>query len=411
MCRKLTPLVAVFDGTATLETGQGNAGNVITIKGDNGWTAHYYHVNNDSPGTDDGKGTENYAFAPGLKTGDRVYAGQFVGWSGDSGNAESTAPHLHFELWHQDTKACYNAYPSLYASKRLDTPLTYLPYPELTAGKDMVRLDGYVKVLDKDRNVLVLDLLATQTGDAQPTPVLTPERRYIRCTDAPRFSMLESGELRKMNDLAIGQRVTVFATDAPKGQANNLARAWVLDPEPVAAVTRPTRPNPNQTQTTPQNNQKPTSGTGGITFSSGEDPLVKGSAAISTSHQTDVLLKEINTYRKANNLPALSADKTLNDTAFTHSVRMMEGDFFDVFDSRTGRSASDYAKSAGYTARVRAMVSSKSDLQAVAKEIVSLYADILKDKTVKTLGVGFAYLDYDPGKSTVRNYWTVLFGE
>src|SRR5690606_15233238 len=143
-----------------LETAQGNAGNVISIKGDNGWTAHYYHVNNDRPGTDDGQGTTDYAFAPGLISGQRVRAGQFVGYVGDSGNAEGTSPHLHFELWHTETNVCFNADPSLNAAKKIESPLLFLPFPEVTAGKDMVRLDGYVRQLDLARNVLVVDLAA-----------------------------------------------------------------------------------------------------------------------------------------------------------------------------------------------------------------------------------------------------------
>jgi hypothetical protein len=43
-------------------------------------------------------GTFEQAFAPGLAVGQRVWAGQFLAFMGDSGNAEGTSPHLHFEM-------------------------------------------------------------------------------------------------------------------------------------------------------------------------------------------------------------------------------------------------------------------------------------------------------------------------
>jgi len=102
---KMTPLIAPFDGVVTSikrETTVGS-GNYLTIAADEhsraaGWAVVFIHVNNDTPGTDDGKGTANWAFPAGNAPGARVLAGQLVAWRGDSGNAEGTGPHLHFEL-------------------------------------------------------------------------------------------------------------------------------------------------------------------------------------------------------------------------------------------------------------------------------------------------------------------------
>ncbi|MES2459770.1 MAG: 3D domain-containing protein [Armatimonadota bacterium] len=101
MAPKMRPLIACFAGTVTLRSNQGSAGNWITLHGtgaSTGWRAEYMHLNNDTPGTNDGLGGDRYAFAPGLKSGDSVMAGQFLGFVGNSGNAEAAGSHCHFEL-------------------------------------------------------------------------------------------------------------------------------------------------------------------------------------------------------------------------------------------------------------------------------------------------------------------------
>lgn len=115
-----TPLVAAADGTVTSLTWSttGLSGNSLTITDADGWRYVYIHLNNDAPGTDDGSNVYDRAFADGIAKGQKVKAGEVVGYLGDSGNAESTSPHLHFELRRPDGSVV-NAYSSLRAARTL----------------------------------------------------------------------------------------------------------------------------------------------------------------------------------------------------------------------------------------------------------------------------------------------------
>lgn len=111
MAPKLSPVFAVADGVIT-KLGDGpRSGNIIMIDHGNGFDSWYMHLNNDDPGTDNGRGGAEWAFAPGLEEGSTVLAGQFIGYVGDSGNAEGTDPHTHFEL-HFNNRPI-NPYPYL----------------------------------------------------------------------------------------------------------------------------------------------------------------------------------------------------------------------------------------------------------------------------------------------------------
>jgi len=117
MAAKMTPVVAAHDGVVTMVNGSGNQSWVdsygrcctLHITHSDGWESVYIHLNNDTPGTDDGQG---WGIAPDIGIGSRVSAGQVIGYVGDSGNAEGTAPHVHFELYDSEGIAV-DAYNSL----------------------------------------------------------------------------------------------------------------------------------------------------------------------------------------------------------------------------------------------------------------------------------------------------------
>ena len=99
---KMVPLIAAADGVVSWMRHDTVRGNNLDITDAEGWTYHYVHINNDTPGTDDGANSFEFAFSPGIERGAVVRAGQIVGYMGDSGNAESVGPGLHFEISRPD---------------------------------------------------------------------------------------------------------------------------------------------------------------------------------------------------------------------------------------------------------------------------------------------------------------------
>lgn len=76
-----TPIKAAADGIVTHAGWGGGYGNYIEIKHKNGYTTRYAHLSK---------------FEKGLKTGNKVYAGQNIAKGGNTGIG--TGPHLHFEV-------------------------------------------------------------------------------------------------------------------------------------------------------------------------------------------------------------------------------------------------------------------------------------------------------------------------
>lgn len=111
MSPKGLEVLAVADGTVVGLKNGPLSGYYIRLVHDGGWESWYMHLDNDSPGTDDGRGGPETAYAEGLEIGDRVRAGDVIGYVGDSGNAEWAGSHTHFEL-HIGGRAV-NPYPYL----------------------------------------------------------------------------------------------------------------------------------------------------------------------------------------------------------------------------------------------------------------------------------------------------------
>ncbi|MDJ0792283.1 MAG: M23 family metallopeptidase [Acidimicrobiia bacterium] len=122
---KGVPVVAAYDGTVRYVNWSSDPGNLnphrcctMSIDHPGGWSTVYIHLDNDTPGTDDGQG---WGIAPGIVPGVEVRAGQLIGWVGDSGNAEGVYPHLHWEVVSPDGHV--NPTPHADSATRISEPI------------------------------------------------------------------------------------------------------------------------------------------------------------------------------------------------------------------------------------------------------------------------------------------------
>lgn len=115
---RLQPILAAEDGVITgIVENHRTAGWGVRLDGSSGWQYRYYHLNNDTPATDDGLVPAEWILAPGIGLGSTVAAGQVIGWMGDSGNAETSVPHLHFEVHRPGAREPINPFPSVQAAE------------------------------------------------------------------------------------------------------------------------------------------------------------------------------------------------------------------------------------------------------------------------------------------------------
>ena len=187
MAPKHTPLLAVADGEISFVAyPERDWGMAIYLRANDGYEYRYLHVNNDRPGTDDHSALPWYAYATDITEGARVRAGQIIGWNGDSGNAEGTSPHVHFEM-RDPSRNLMNPFPYVQTAQILRVPQPpmqqtneVLPYGELAMGGNIAvgnfdtdsRLEfataprrgggPHVRLFDDNRNTMPIGFYAYQ---------------------------------------------------------------------------------------------------------------------------------------------------------------------------------------------------------------------------------------------------------
>ena len=112
-----TPLLASENGVIA-NVGTGSLGGIkLWVYGESGTRYYYAHL---------------IAYADGITDGTPVRAGDIIGYVGNTGNAISTPPHLHYEI-HPDGGAAIDPYPLLHAVDMIDGE-TVLPNPLAEPG-------------------------------------------------------------------------------------------------------------------------------------------------------------------------------------------------------------------------------------------------------------------------------------
>ena len=79
-----TPVAATVDGTLVLTGYSAYSGNKVTVRTDGGW----YHFN-----------CHLDSIAPGMVNGNRVKAGDIIGYVGSTGTASNGVVHLHYSIY------------------------------------------------------------------------------------------------------------------------------------------------------------------------------------------------------------------------------------------------------------------------------------------------------------------------
>jgi len=159
MAPKMTPVVAADDGVVKYVNWSWTEAGIdpsrcctMVIQHTDGFQSWYLHMNNDTPGTDDGLG---WGIAPGIVPGVSVYKGQLIGWVGDSGNAEATGPHIQFE-YHDPNGTVLNPMPYLDGAQVISAPIEAVQYT--------LDYSDFTNIVSPTQSQLVIDAASTDVA-------------------------------------------------------------------------------------------------------------------------------------------------------------------------------------------------------------------------------------------------------
>ncbi|MBB4079787.1 murein DD-endopeptidase MepM/ murein hydrolase activator NlpD [Lewinella aquimaris] len=151
-----TPLLAVADGRVSSTKVGGLGGKTVWLRDGEGRGLTYYYAHLDSQL---------------VRTGQSVRRGDTVGLVGNTGNARTTPPHLHFGIYRNGARDPYSYLTGPdEAAGTVSYPLTEAPDAVPERGKHYLRRSP-----ERDRSVVVRELRNTE-----PVTVLGATDRYYR---------------------------------------------------------------------------------------------------------------------------------------------------------------------------------------------------------------------------------------